>query len=101
MKLVTVLLQAWLTSGKSWTGAIIIFLTYAIQQYLPALGMDKDGATIAATTIVQAVGYVILIIGALHKIIKAVLTRKSESANGSNGNGTKAKKTIKINILTN
>ena len=77
MGLITTLLQAWITSGKSWTGAIVIFGTYAIQHYLPSLGMDKDMATITTTTIVQAVGYVILIVGAIHKIIKGVAAKKA------------------------
>ena len=77
MGLITTLFQAWITSGKSWTGAIVIFGTYAIQHYLPSLGMDKDMATVTVTTIVQSVGYVILIIGAIHKIIKGVAAKKA------------------------
>jgi hypothetical protein len=77
MGLITTLLQAWIASGKSWTGAIVIFGTYAIQHYLPSLGMDKDMATITITTIVQAFGYVILIVGAIHKIIKGVAAKKA------------------------
>jgi hypothetical protein len=81
MGLIPVLLQAWITSGKSWTGVIVILGTYAIQHYLPALGMDKDAATIAVTTIVQGVGYIILIIGAIDKIIKAARAKKAGVVN--------------------
>ena len=79
MGLIPVLLQAYgsWNGGKTWTGAVTILLTYGIQHYLPSLGMDKDGATIAVTSIIQGIGYVILIWGAIHKIIKAWQVKKS------------------------
>jgi hypothetical protein len=79
MGLIPVLLQAYQAwnGGKTWTGSIIVLLTYGIQHYLPSLGMDKDAAAIAATTIIQGVGYVILVWGAIHKIIKAAITKKA------------------------
>jgi hypothetical protein len=80
MGLIPALLQAWQAwnGGKRWTGVITILATYGIQHYLPALGMDKDAATVAVTDIVQAIGYVILIIGAIHAIIKAKINKPKQ-----------------------
>lgn len=100
MGLIPVLLQAYgaWNGGKTWTGAITILLTYGIQHYLPSLGMDKDAASIAVTTIIQAIGYVILIWGAVHKIIKGFAAKKAASggtvtgtANNTIAGGTIAK----------
>ena len=78
MGLIPVLLQAYQSwnGGKTWTGTVVILATYGIQHYLPSLGMDKDAATIAVTSIVQGIGYIILIWGAIHKIIKSTMAKK-------------------------
>lgn len=80
MDLIGALMQLWngVNGGKLNIGAVTVLLTFGIQKALPSLGLDHDQATIMATTLVQAAGYVVLIIGAVHKIIKGIAAKNQK-----------------------
>jgi hypothetical protein len=66
-----------INGGKFNTGAATVLLTFGFQKFLPQLGLDHDRTTIMVSTIIQAVGYVVMIVGAIHKIIKAWMAKKN------------------------
>ena len=79
LNLVTAAISLWkgVNGGKFNIGAATVLLTYGFQHFLPQLGMSEDQTTIMVSTIIQGIGYVILIAGAIHKIIKAWQVKKS------------------------
>jgi hypothetical protein len=67
--------------GKFNTGAAAVLLTFGFQKFLsPTLGLDHNQTTSMVSTLIQGVGYVLVIIGGLHKIWKAWRAKKAAGA---------------------
>jgi hypothetical protein len=66
-----------INGGKFNAGAATVLLTFGFQKFLPQLGLGHDQTTIMVSTIIQAAGYGIMIVGAIHKIIKGVAAKKA------------------------
>jgi lipopolysaccharide export LptBFGC system permease protein LptF len=70
LQLVVALWQS-LNGKKFNTGAIVTLLAIVFQQVFSQFGVDKDQSVTMATYLVQAAGVIIMIVGYVHRLIKA------------------------------